>query len=188
MPTNSKSVGKQEEKTIPIGTRALILSKFYYGVLSKSLENLDVERYYSILYFLYDNNGCCQQHICNNLAIDKTAMVKVIDYLIKLGYIARKVNPKDRREHFVLLTRKGAKHTAKIVDSFKKIDEVIFSGVPQPDRDIFEKVLCRLTSNLKELPANDLKFNFANSKSDEGVVKPHLLIQRKKISQEGIKN
>ena len=40
---------------IPVGTRALILSKYYYGVLSKSLENLEIERYYSVLYFLFEN-------------------------------------------------------------------------------------------------------------------------------------
>lgn len=165
MSTISTVTNVQDKRPIPIGTKALILSKLYYGVLSKKLENLDVERYYSILYFLYDNNGCCQQHICNNLAIDKTAMVKVIDYLIKIGYIARKVNPKDRREHFVLLTKKGIKQTSEIVDSFRKIDSAIFSGVSEADRDIFVKVLCRLTSNLKVLPANDLKFNFRNSKS-----------------------
>ncbi len=74
----------KKEINIPIGTKALILSKFYFGVLSKSLENIDAERYFSILYFLNDNNGCTQQCICNNLAVDKTAMVKVIDYLIKV--------------------------------------------------------------------------------------------------------
>ncbi|MEI8137584.1 MAG: hypothetical protein WCH21_09705, partial [Bacteroidota bacterium] len=73
----------KKEQMIPIGTKALILSKYYYGVLSKTLENIDSERYFSILYFLNENNGCNQQCICNNLAIDKTAMVKVIDYLIK---------------------------------------------------------------------------------------------------------
>ena len=59
----------KKENTIPIGTKALILSKYYYGVLSKSLENIDSERYFSILYFLNENNGCNQQCICNNLAI-----------------------------------------------------------------------------------------------------------------------
>ena len=145
---------------IPVGTRALIMSKLYYGVLSRSLENLDIERYYSILYFLSNNNGCPQQHICNHLAIDKTAMVKVIDTLIEGGYVNKKVNPDDRREHFITLTKKGTRYTDQIVSSFKAIDAEIFSNVSARELNVFNKVLCRLSTNLRALPANELFFNY----------------------------
>lgn len=145
---------------LSVGTKALILSKLYYSVLSKSLETLDIERYYSILYFLYENNGCNQQCICNNLAIDKTAMVKVIDYLIKAGVVDRNVNPNDRREHFIVLTKKGLKQTEEIVHSFHAIDVEIFSNISKEDKETFHKVLEQLSSNLKELPATDVFFNY----------------------------
>jgi DNA-binding MarR family transcriptional regulator len=145
---------------IPVGTKALILSKLYYGVLSKSLEELDIERYFSILYFLHNNDGCSQQRICNNLAIDKTAMVKVIDYLIKADYIKKKENPKDRREQFIFLTKKGVKRTANVVESFQTIDEQMFSNIAKKDRETFLKVLYELCGNLKTLPSNDLFFNY----------------------------
>jgi DNA-binding MarR family transcriptional regulator len=154
MPTNANYA------KLSVGTKALILSKLYYSVLSKSLENLDVERYYSILFFLNEHNGCNQQNICNNLAIDKTAMVKVIDHLIKVGFVDRNVNPDDRREHFIVLTKKGLKQTAEIVKSFNAIDSEIFSEVSKEDQDTFNKVLCQLSSKLKELPATDLFFNY----------------------------
>jgi DNA-binding MarR family transcriptional regulator len=143
-----------------VGVKTLILSKLYYSVLSKSLENLDVERYFSILNFLHDNNGCNQQFICNNLAIDKTAMVKVIDYLIKADFVERRLNPKDRREYFIVLTKKGLKQTAEIVKAFKLIDEKIFVHTSKQDQLVFNKVLCQLSARLKELPATDLFFNY----------------------------
>jgi MarR family transcriptional regulator for hemolysin len=149
---------------IPVGTKALIFSKLYHGVLSKSLEELDIERYFSVLYFLNDNNGCSQQCICNNLAIDKTAMVKVIDYLIKAGYIERKVNPDDRREHFIMLTEKGKKRTSEVVDSFKATDEEIFSTIHKKDRETFIKVLAQLSNNLRRLPGSDIFFNHKKNK------------------------
>jgi DNA-binding MarR family transcriptional regulator len=151
---------KTNYSKLSVGTKALILSKLYYSVLSKSLENLDVERYYSILFFLNENNGCNQQCICNNLAIDKTAMVKVIDHLIKVGFVDRNVNPDDRREHFIVLTKKGLKQTAEIVKSFHAIDAEIFSGVSKEEQATFNKVMCQLSSKLKELPATDLFFNY----------------------------
>ncbi|WP_317897984.1 MarR family winged helix-turn-helix transcriptional regulator [Aurantibacillus circumpalustris] len=151
---------KQIDKNIPVGTQALILSKFYYGVISKSLEDLDIERYFSILYFLSENNGCNQQCICNHLAIDKTAMVKVIDYLIKADYVKRAVNPDDRRQHFITLTKKGQKRTEEIVKSFNALDEEIFKSISKKDKSTFISVLSSLTDNLKVLPSNDLFFNY----------------------------
>lgn len=150
----------KKEMKIPVGTKALILSKFYYGVLSKSLENLDLERYYSVLYFLNENNGCNQQCICNNLAIDKTAMVKVIDHLIKSDLVDRVINPDDRREHFIKLTKKGLKQTEEVVRSFMAIDAEIFSTISKEDQETFIKVLDKLSFNLKTLPSNDLFFNY----------------------------
>ena len=150
----------KKEIAIPVGTKALILSKFYYGVLSKSLENIDVERYYATLYFLSENNGCNQQCICNNLAIDKTAMVKVIDYLMKNDMVERDINPDDRREHFIKLTKKGTKQTEEIVKAFMAIDEKIFSNISKDDQETFTKVLSQLSANLKNLPSNDLFFNY----------------------------
>lgn len=147
---------------IPVGTQALILSKRYYGVLARSLEDLDIERYYAILYFLHTNGTCCQQHICNNLVIDKTAMVKVMDYLINAGYIERTVNPNDRREHFVTLSRKGKKKTEEIVKSFQTIDREMFSGVSKTERQAFMKVMDKLTKNLSSLPSDDLYFDYKN--------------------------
>ncbi|MBA2612461.1 MAG: MarR family transcriptional regulator [Bacteroidetes bacterium] len=154
----------KKETPIPVGTKALILSKFYYGVLSKSLENIDVERYYAALYFLSQNNGCNQQCICNNLAIDKTAMVKVIDYLMKADMVERDINPQDRREHFIKLTKKGLKQTEEIVKAFTAIDTEIFSNISKEDQETFTKVLSQLSSNLKNLPANDLFFNYKKTK------------------------
>jgi MarR family transcriptional regulator for hemolysin len=145
---------------LPVGTRALIMSKLYYGVLSRSLEDLDIERYYSVLHFLSANNGCSQQCICNHLAIDKTAMVKVIDTLVEGGYISKKVNPKDRREHFITLTKKGLRYTDKIVRSFQAIDDEIFAGVSDRDKAVFNRVLGSMSSRLKALPYNDLFFNY----------------------------
>ncbi len=149
---------------MPIGTRALILSKLYYGVLSKSLEDIDIERYYSVLYFLSENNGCNQQCICNNLAIAKTAMVKVIDHLIKNDLVDRVINPDDRREHFITLTKKGIKQTEEVVRSFVALDKEIFSKISKEEQEIFTTVLEKLSFNLKELPANDLFFNYKKTK------------------------
>jgi DNA-binding MarR family transcriptional regulator len=150
---------------IPIGTKALIFSKLYYGILSKNLEKLDTERYFSILYYIQNNNGCCcQQDICDTLHIDKTAMVKVLDSLNEAGLIERKVNPKDRRQHYISLSKKGEKQTKQITRTFEAIEKQMFSNISARDKQIFKDVLNRLTGNLIEVPKNDLFFNYKKTR------------------------
>lgn len=150
---------------LPVGTQTLILSKLYYGVLSKSLEDLDTERYYSVLHYIQNNNGCCcQQDICDNLAIDKTAMVKILDTLAKSDFVERKVNPRDRREYFVFLSEKGKKQTKEISKAFEKLDEQMFRNVPEKERLLFMQTLAKTAENLEQLPSNDLFFNYKKTK------------------------
>ncbi len=150
---------------IPVGTKMFIVSKLYYGVLSKSLENLDTERYFAVLHYIQNNNGCCcQQNICDQLAIDKTAMVKILDVLTKAGFTERKTNPKDRREHFISLSEKGKKQTKEITKAFQKLDLEMFNGVSEKDKLTFMNVLSRTSENVKQLPANDLFFNYKKTK------------------------
>lgn len=149
-----------EEHIMPVGTRSMILSKLYYGVLTKRLENIEVERYFTVLFFLNENNGCKQQVICNHLLVDKTAMVKIIDYLIKTGIVDRNVNPDDRREHFIVLTKKGQRYVAEIVKTFNAVDKAMLVNVTEEEQTVFLKVLNQATSNLQNLPFDDLFFNY----------------------------
>ncbi|MCC6371056.1 MAG: winged helix-turn-helix transcriptional regulator [Bacteroidia bacterium] len=147
---------------IPVGTMALIFSKHYYGALTKSLETFDIERYFSVLYFLKQNNTCCQQQLCDTLAIDKTAMVKVMNYLVKAGYIVRQVNKNDRREHIIKLTKKGDKKTDEIVLAFHALDKKMFAGISKTEKARFVELLGELDFNLKQLPYHDLFFDYKN--------------------------
>ncbi len=155
----------KKEIEIPIGTKTMILSKIYYGVLSKDLEETEAERYFTILYYIQNNNGCCcQQDICDSLYLDKTAMVKKLDSLAKAGFIERKVNPDDRRQHYVSLSKKGVQETKKIVKSFAAIDKKMFTNISGKDKNTFKKVLEKLTENLKDVPKNELLFKYKKPK------------------------
>ena len=156
---------QKQEFDIPIGTQTLILSKLYYGVLSKKLEKLDTERYFSILYYIQNHNGCCcQQDICDSLYIDKTAMVKVLDTLSKAGLIERKTDPKDRRRHYISLSKKGIQQTKEISRTFSELDVQFFKNISKKEQESFKDILQKLMGNLISIPKNDLFFNYKKTK------------------------
>lgn len=155
---------------IPTGTQTLIVSKLYYGVLTKSLDKLEIDRYFAVLLFLFHNKNCCQQVVCDSLKIDKAAMVKVLDYLSKADYIQRKTNPKDRREHFIVLSKKGEKQTKEIQKAVQLIEQKAFEHVVKQDEVVFKRVLDRITENLKEMPSNkELFFNYKSTKKTKKI-------------------
>lgn len=149
---------------LPFGTQTFILSKLYYSVLSKRLEMLEIERYFSLMLYVKNHNGCTQQQICDDLYIDKTAMVKIIDYLAKAGYVERKTNPSDRRQHCITLTETGLKRTEEIILAFEELDLYVFAEMSPEQREEFVSTIDTMCDRLKDLPANSLFFNYKKSK------------------------
>ncbi|HTF81394.1 MAG TPA: MarR family winged helix-turn-helix transcriptional regulator [Cytophagales bacterium] len=149
---------------LPFGTQTFILSKLYYSVLSKRLDKIEIERYFSIMLFIRDHEGCTQQQICDALYIDKTAMVKIIDYLAKSGFVERHSNPNDRRQHSMMLTGLGIKRTNEIVIAFEELDNYVFSEMSSDQRTHFIEAVNLMCDRLKDLPANSLYFNYKKTK------------------------
>lgn len=151
-------------KDLPFGTQTFILSKLYYSVLSKRLDSIEIERYFSILLFIKNHSGCTQQQICDMLYIDKTAMVKIIDYLAKAGYVERHTNQADRRQHSIVLTEIGLTRTDEIIVAFEELDNYVFSEMSLEQRNFFFHTVDNMCERLKDLPANSLFFNYKKSK------------------------
>ncbi len=66
------------------------------------------------------------------------------------------VNNNNNKEHIIVIKDQ----CLAVLKSFNAIDSEIFSEVSKEDQDTFNKVLCQLSSKLKELPATDLFFNY----------------------------
>ena len=150
----------------PLGRRFGLLMRLYFGALTKKLEALDIDRHYSILILLEaSEENCSQQYISNLLKIDKASMVRVIDYLVKKGYIRRGVNPKDRREHHICLTEKARRMLPKIHKAINSLNETATAGLTASQIKSFHAGLDQLTLNLLDEPAHTIIVNVKKTKS-----------------------
>lgn len=72
-----------------------------------------------------DGPGLSQRDLCEILNIDQNTMVRTIDDLVKLGYVLRDKNPKNRRTNMIVLTSKGREANREweemLEHSFKEI-------------------------------------------------------------------
>ncbi|MCE3259136.1 MAG: hypothetical protein K0S12_777, partial [Bacteroidetes bacterium] len=51
--------------------------------------------------------------------------------------------------------------------TFSTLDKHLFNSISEKDRNTFNAVLERLTENLKEIPKNDLFFNYKKTKQSK---------------------
>ncbi len=153
---------------LPLGRSLSLLAKTYFGALTKRLEHLEVERYYSIL-IVIENSGatCTQQYICNNLRIDKVSMVRILDYLVEKKYVKKVLNPNDRREYFVELTPKAKKVMPEIYSEIEGLNSIAFKGIPKDQRKEFYKNIALLYENVEGLPAHKIFVNYKKANKEK---------------------
>jgi DNA-binding MarR family transcriptional regulator len=149
----------------PLGRRFGLLMRLYFGALTKKLEALDIDRHYSILILLESTEeNYSQQSISNLLKIDKASMVRMIDYLVKKGYLKRLVNPDDRREHHICLTEKAKKTLPRIHTAINELNDTATAGLTTTQIKSFYQGLELLTENLASEPGHTIVVNITKTK------------------------
>jgi MarR family transcriptional regulator, transcriptional regulator for hemolysin len=146
---------------LPVGRDLAIIARMYYGVLTKKLESLDIDRHFSVLIYLDEcTESCSQKCISDQLLIDKASMVRVIDYLSDKGYISREINKTDRREHSIVLTPKARKALPKIKSATRSLNEKLFKGLSRKEINSFYLLMDNMKSILQREPGKSVTFNF----------------------------
>lgn len=145
---------KDTYQHMPLGKLCSMVTKPYYGALTKKMEHLKLEKNFSVLILLEENKHCTQQYISSALQIDKVSMVKIIDGFTKQSLVKRVQNPKDRREYFVELTPKGQKILPEIHKAIKELNDIAFKDFTQKERSAFDKALIKVYHNVKHFPSS----------------------------------
>jgi len=144
---------KHLSKRLPLGRLMATVTRGYIGALTKRLEGFEIERYYSVLILIEANPGCSQQDVADILKMDKVSMARVMESLIRQGYIHRLVNPEDRRAHQLALSPKAERLMPELHAAVAEVNKSAFAGFDKSEQEQFMQWLFRIRHNLDELPA-----------------------------------
>ena len=137
----------------PLGITFAMLTRQYISVLSKRLSHIPLERYYYPFWLISQENGKIgQQQLVDQLQTDKVAVVRIIDYLEKEGFVKRKTNPDDRRCHLLEITPKGKSLAPEISKAIDETNKLFLSIVDADFADKFASQIEQLGDRLKEIP------------------------------------
>lgn len=105
--------------------------------------------YARILYNLLQKDHVTQKELADRCRFDAATMSRNIDKLQDMGFLLRENNPDCRRSFLIRLTEKGLDEAGEIRKVFQQFEELICSGIPEDEIDIFCKVLRKMCDNLE---------------------------------------
>ncbi len=109
--------------------------------------------HYGILLLLEASHQASQQHLAQQLSIDRANMVALLDVLEQRGFIQRQVDPLDRRRHIVKLTPAGHTQLQQIRQAREEVDETFFAGLDPEERETLHRLLVKLFLSLTQQPS-----------------------------------
>lgn len=89
-----------------------------------------------------------QTELANTLTVGKVALGGLLDRLEESGYIARRVDPEDRRAKRIRLTRAGSAMLSTIEERAKALNQEMLHGVTFDEVVATEDILQRLKQHL----------------------------------------
>ncbi|WP_029904708.1 MarR family winged helix-turn-helix transcriptional regulator [Prevotella sp. 10(H)] len=102
------SLNEDQDLIFPIinGKVSMAINRMMYRNLRK--EGLDITpEQWTVLAFLWRQDGVTQQTLCNSTFKDKPSMTRLIDNLAKQNLVYRNASTTDRRSNYVYLTELG---------------------------------------------------------------------------------
>src|SRR4051794_9071768 len=91
-------------------------------------------RQFQILGLLHDHGGMAQSELIQEMEIDPSILVTLLNPLEADGYVARKRDPEDRRRHLVTLTAAGKRHLASASRAQKETEDALFASLSSNQR------------------------------------------------------
>lgn len=153
------------EVTEPVSRKLIHLAKIYLNVLSERLAHLGINRYWYFLSVIRANDGqLTQKALGDKMGKDKSAMVNIIDNLAERGYVYRKINPADRRQHLLKVTDKANREVPEMLATFDELNALVAGDIPAHELEIFFSVLLKMEDNLKPYATREMNIKLNLSK------------------------
>jgi DNA-binding MarR family transcriptional regulator len=123
-------------------------------MLSKELSAFKLDHHFEVLMVLAtQENPVTQNKLAELLHIDKSRTAVILFDLEKRGLVQIKVNPNDRRQHYVSLSPTALTSLPHIEVTVKKINQLAEAGIEQQKLNIFFEVSEMIQQNLIKIGA-----------------------------------
>ncbi len=116
-------------------------------IKSKGL-NITIDQWL-VLKSLKENPDLNQAELAEKVFKDNASITRIIDLLVKSGYVEREINPNDRRKFNLNITSIGNKILTETYAVVLQNRKTALNDIPENDIQIMSETLQKITSNCK---------------------------------------
>lgn len=103
-----------------------------------------------ILDYLQEHNGANQTEIARACHIEAGSLTSVLNRMESSGLVERRTLNDNRRTFYIFLTDRGKELSDAVVDSFRHLEDTVFTDIPETDREQFMNTFLRICENLMQ--------------------------------------
>ena len=133
------------------GLGLVLLARFYRYELDAALKQHGLSEANSLpLRFLgHQPGGMRQGALAHALHLEGPSLIRVLEQLIKMGYVARQDDPEDGRVKIVTLTDAGRELNRRLGHELDRLRRRLFEGVDAADLQACIRTFDRITANMQ---------------------------------------
>ena len=134
-----------------------LFNKLYSGSINVVAAEFGMSKVeVDVLLFLHNNPQYdTARDIVEYRHIAKSYVSKAVELLVKRGALSIREDEKDRRISHLEVTKEAAVPLKKAQEAQVGVMEKIFRGITEEEKQMFEKILCRMSSNLETIRRGD---------------------------------
>lgn len=125
--------------------------KTYFSKLIKDNElNITTEQW-AILNAVYHNPGASQTDLARSCIKDKTNVTRILDLLVKKGYVVRNIDLNDRRIYSIILTEVGEGILEQLINISDNANEAFIANLTRDEYLELVRTLKIASSSIQKL-------------------------------------
>ena len=132
-----------------VKTGRLIENRLRYNFENENI--LITPQQWSVLTYLWNEDGISQQKIANVFSKDKTSMTRLLNNMQKNGFIIRKKGIKDKRNKNIFLTERSKELKETSIKVAQETLAEIIDGVDSNNLKISKQALKEICANIERL-------------------------------------
>lgn len=144
-------LNQDQDLIFPIinGKVSIAINRMMYRNFRK--EGLDITpEQWTVLAFLWKEDGVTQQTLCNSTFKDKPSMTRLIDNLTKQNLVYRNASVSDRRSNFIFLTNDGRAIKERATRAVNATMEAALAGIDESGLRQVRFLLAAVFGNIED--------------------------------------
>jgi len=104
---------------------------------------------WSVIKTLYEHQDLTHKDLSEKCGKDQPTMTRIVDLLLRKGYVQRIVHPNDRRSLHIQLTEAGQKQAKSLAPLVKDFRMKAWENLTEEDFENFTRILNTIYNNLE---------------------------------------